>query len=166
MVVLSLPNAFPNIATFFILEHSLLHSPLRMRTLLHLLFPLLVVNLLPMLCLASLVTFVYLFMIGQWQTKKSAAVPHNLLALLSNENPPQPSLPDSKPSQSNVIFVPALEDPTPSSQRRSSAVLLSVHCAKMDGESRYPMRNGVGIRHCHDRTHARSWNVVGMVRDR
>ena len=143
MVTLSPPNALLNIATFSILKHSLLHSPLRTHTLLHLLFPLLVVNVFSMLCLVSLVTFVYLFMIRQRQTKKSVAVPRNLPALLSNENPSQLSLLNSEPSQSNVILVPALEDPTSSRQRRSSAVLLSVHCAKMDGESR--IQRGTGL---------------------
>jgi len=49
-------------------------------------------------------------MIKQLQTTKLVAVPHDLSALLSNENPSQPSLPDSKPSQSNVKLVTALED--------------------------------------------------------
>jgi len=45
----NLPSlAFLNIATRFILEYSLLYSPLRALTLLYLQFPLLVVDLLPM----------------------------------------------------------------------------------------------------------------------
>ena len=50
-------------------------------------------------------------MIKQRQTEKSVAVPHDLSALLGNENLSQLSLPDSKPPQSNVRFVTALEDP-------------------------------------------------------
>ena len=85
------------------------------RTILYLLFPRLVVNLLPVLCLISLVIFTYLFMIKS-RTEKLVAVPGNLSAPLSNENSSQLSLPDSKPSKNNAGFVAALKDQMPSSQ--------------------------------------------------
>lgn len=66
--------------------------------------------------LVPLVVFVYLSMIKRRRTEKSIAVPHSLSALLSNGNPSQPSRPDSKPSQSNIRFVKAPEDPMPLSQ--------------------------------------------------
>ena len=114
---LTLPSlAFFNIATSYIIECSLLYSPLRTRTLLsRLLFPLLIVNLPPMLCHVSLVIFRYLFIINR-RTEKLIAVPHNLSTSLSNNNPSQVSLPDSKPCQSNAESITTPKDRTSLSQ--------------------------------------------------
>jgi len=89
----TLPSlAFFNIVIAFILKCSLLYSHLRTRTLLYLLFPLLVVDLhmyrLP--CYTSVP-----FTINRQRTEKFVVVSCNLSALPNNENPSQPSLPDS-----------------------------------------------------------------------
>jgi len=96
---------------FFILECPLLYSPLRIHTLLYLLFPLLVVDLTLILCLVSLVIFVHLSTIKQRRTEKLVAVPCNISELLSIK-----MLPGSKASQSNIRFATTLKDPTLLSQ--------------------------------------------------
>ena len=107
---------------FFVFkEYPLFYSPLRIHIILYFSFPLLIVDLPPILRPPGrLVIFAHLSTIKQRQTEKSVALPHSLSPLLSNENSSQPSRPDNKPSESNVAFVTALRDPTPLIRSRRS----------------------------------------------